>query len=531
MAKRTTLGSEFADIFKKAKENIAASMPPPTPAAAPASQQVLPKGAQEKQGRAESLRTHGGQNQKKKRKKFWKDNRHGDLSVYSTKSAKPVAPAAPKPELSLHEVSADMRRLVIRAPDAKSFRRMCQPAQVGDTSEQAILGLDFGTAYTKAVISWRRRHYVVDWSNAVSCEDRHLLPSIFSRSASGEAALGTVEGWRRVDGIKMKLLTGGSNLAPAAEMDAVTFLAFVIQYARDWFAPIAREQRAAVPAWRLNIGLPAVPWQDQGMRRTWSRVAACAWRLSEESISAASALKAFKALERDERIGVVPEFAAQVATYLRSPQRQADLHGLLDVGAGTIDVIAFNAHWDSNGDVLPIFAADVRPLGSHHLIGALAGAAGQDKSWRDSDALLDDGEIAAKTLEQADGVSVRRAIFERELKAAVNHIVGLAKRRYRESRVWESRSGLPFFLCGGGSSNPRFERLVAANDRFKLSLRKLPCPDAVVGAVDDTNFHRVSVAYGLSHLLRNISRIVASDDIPPDPPPRVIELRDRDEDR
>ena len=46
----------------------------------------------------------------------------------------------------------------------------------------------------------------------------------------------------------------------------------------------------------------------------------------------------------DDEISLFPEFLAQIAGYVRSPGRQADLHMLVDVGAGTMDATTFNVH-------------------------------------------------------------------------------------------------------------------------------------------------------------------------------------------
>ncbi len=73
----------------------------------------------------------------------------------------------------------------------------------------AILGLDFGTAFTKAVVRWSGRHYAVDWSDAVEGGDHHLLASVFSEAPDGRCVLCAhpAAGWSVREGIKLQLLS------------------------------------------------------------------------------------------------------------------------------------------------------------------------------------------------------------------------------------------------------------------------------------------------------------------------------------
>lgn len=75
----------------------------------------------------------------------------------------------------LIEASADVRDLRIVA--AMSHPRGLvglAPVVEDEGGRLAILGLDFGTAFTKAVVRWSGRHYAVDWSGSVEGEDHNL---------------------------------------------------------------------------------------------------------------------------------------------------------------------------------------------------------------------------------------------------------------------------------------------------------------------------------------------------------------------
>lgn len=118
------------------------------------------------------------------KKSLVSDNR----TALATPEPRPVRrpdPVPPQKSLRrrLREASADVRELRIAAAMSRP-RDFAELAPVVEDSEGrlAILGLDFGTAFTKAVVRWSGRHYAVDWSYVVEGEDHHLLASVFSEA-------------------------------------------------------------------------------------------------------------------------------------------------------------------------------------------------------------------------------------------------------------------------------------------------------------------------------------------------------------
>src|SRR3546814_5393556 len=64
-----------------------------------------------------------------------------------------------------------MARLRIRAAMADaSINQLTGPVS-SEGHRTAILGLDFGTAFTKAVVLFEQRYYAVDWSGTVRSEE------------------------------------------------------------------------------------------------------------------------------------------------------------------------------------------------------------------------------------------------------------------------------------------------------------------------------------------------------------------------
>jgi hypothetical protein len=443
----------------------------------------------------------------------------------------------------VREVSADVELLRI----SSAVSRPVLPADVGPVVESrdgkvAVLGLDFGTAFSKAVIQWAGYHYAVDWSEAVGGDDRYLIASVFSESVDGLCVLGGCEGagWKVHDGIKLNLLSSSRALTDVDLANAVIFQALAFRYANSWLRS-TRSLRDQPIRWRLHVGLPTQSWDDTETTATFKSVAQAARLLAcgPGQISRRTAMEALGRINEVDRpaVDVFPEFACQLYSYLRSAGCQSDLHALVDIGAGTIDVAFFNVFVHNNETVLPIFAADVRQLGAHYLIAALAGPQGAKFGWDDRDSSMSDADVAGRVDCRMSDVEKRRGLF----LSAVADVLDAAKRKaksaYATSPAFRKATTVRLFLCGGGSRiasfRKRFDRIEKeARASFDISFQvsDLVLPDNIVGKFG-ANFDRLSVAYGLSQHRANIGGVMRSAELTPLCEPERPQMRDRDDDR
>lgn len=162
----------------------------------------------------------------------------------------------------LADVSADVRELKISGARAKPRSiATALPVQESAAGKRAILGLDFGTAFTKAVVNWSGRYHAVDWSDVVEAEDRYLLASVFSESPDGACVLGALEeaGWSIRDGIKLSLLSSDGDERPEVLADAVIFIALAFRFVDSWLRKQDRTISGGI-RWRLHLGLPTESW-------------------------------------------------------------------------------------------------------------------------------------------------------------------------------------------------------------------------------------------------------------------------------
>ena len=279
--------------------------------------------------------------------------------------------------------------------------------------------------------------------------------------------------------------------------------------------------------WFVNIGLPAVPWDNLKLRNLYEEITLAGWRLgaSNGPITLGLAASALARVQQDVmnsdqlqkgRICAFPEFVAQINSYRRSAQRRRDLHLLVDVGAGTVDMVTFHVWEPEEGDCYSILDAAVERMGTHILLGYRADAA-KLRENRFDEAL---SRFSAREFETKFGLSVGKLgsaerIFTDKIRWFLESLLRRTRStRYGTSPMWEK--GFPFFLAGGGNKVDAYrEAIRAICKNWRLEEIVLPLPDGMVsGQLTRAEFHRVSVAYGLSDSADNIGLIDRKSEVP-----------------
>ncbi|MBZ9557215.1 MULTISPECIES: hypothetical protein [unclassified Modicisalibacter] len=537
---KPTLGSQFSEVFDtlKAKFDHPQSSSQKNKNAKPKKEQ------RDRQSRRKNIKHEAAVKSKprNKGKKRYVEVKKVDTRCYDNpgkvaRSRNDVSPPAETPPL--HEISADVEHLDIRLPTANAIASPSIDPNIDMTAsdgEPAVIGLDFGTAFTKAVIHWRNRHYIVDWKEIIDSEDPYLLPSSFSEHDSGIVLLGDVSevGWTSRKGLKISIIENTDDNF-SSDVEATIFISLVTRHIRGWAERTFKDMGATTLRWRLHLGLPASPFQSEKIQERLYRIAKNAWSASfyQGQISRAVVTKIYSHSSRQHTIPikVVPEFLAQLHPYLKSSQSQEGLHGLIDIGAGTIDFVLFNIFRVEDSDRIPIFGDNVAPLGSHYLIATLSGRAGQSLQWEDSDASKAFSFFSERTEEIREQVSKRASIFKEHLKKGLSKALKSTHQLYPNAPVWKKQNEFPFFLCGGGSHISFYKTSIKDRKSLSISYKKIPLPKNVVGDIKAASFHRYSVAYGLSILPRNLAAITPTRDIEYIMPPDPVEIEDRDANR
>lgn len=395
-----------------------------------------------------------------------------------------------------------------------------------------VIGLDFGTSYTKAAVGLMDRIYAVRWDGTSSSPNAFLLPSEYTVLPDGSAMLGQFPG-ANTSQVKRDLKLPFANPAISSQSitTAAVFLALVLRYVRGWvFHYHGTKIGNAKIRWQLNLGAPSNGLEDDRLEQAYRRLGTSAWKLSEIpfSTSFADALEVVRAWQPDDRpatledLAICPEFVAQIAGYVQSPQRTPGLHALVDVGGGTMDVVTFIVHRLDEEDTFPFLVPAVKWLGTQML--------NQNRLVEAppvADALLPDDLLPisdAKKFAAATGiveahVEKRDSIMSEAVRAVVAGVFATTKaRRYRLSEAWEK--GLRTFLTGGGATAPGYSDAVNRGGMTKakrIDLMPLPLHPKLADFSGTTEeFQRISVACGLAQDAFSLGRIIPAKEVADD---------------
>ena len=387
---------------------------------------------------------------------------------------------------------------------------------------QVVIGLDFGTAFTKVVIGARRQSYAVPFKKYVETgKNPYLLPGRFSVMNDGSIRLGTAPGGKTQEDLKMLIL---EQRGEEAFVLCAAFIALVLQEIRSWFFNAHRKDYQQYELdWYINVGLPTEHYHNVNLTAFYRDVVKASWAVStcEEALNmslfAAPDQNGTHALS-DHAIGLFPEFAAQINGYVRSPMRRDDLHLLMDVGAGTLDVAMFNVHQNDGEDVFPIFSKSVEKYGVHFLHAHRADEAGVRANSRARK--FREGLTAAQWAKELGVTRQKLSSIDGKFRSAVYDQVLNSKRaaskKYPRSPKW--KDGVSFLLCGGGANVDLYQKLaetmVENRQPTALSRVMLPKPETLQAPLADaSSYDRLSVAYGLSFDQYNIGEVTRSDEI------------------
>lgn len=420
-------------------------------------------------------------------------------------------------------------------------RSLQHPEHQGERSTPMAVrvGVDFGTAFTKVAIRAGVDLVPVEWS-AVTGDDsemgRYVIPGVVVRAPDGEFC------WRRVTeadirgNLKLPVIEmAGSDECPVA---AVAYLALVIRYSRAFLyrnAEIGRKLVGRSLRWELSIGCPTEPHENPKVVDVFQRIARTAWLLAaedrfvEQDVVAAWTL-ADSAIDLEAEPAVVPEFVAQIAGYLGSPQVKGGLHALIDVGAATLDVATFNVVLQNDRASpphVPIFFSAVRPLGTHYLRHNRHARLGLDLSWNDAEPVESPDDFGQRNGKPLDEVVKADEEFVGQVVRCIIGVIEGTRTNGRgdpHSAAW--REGLPIFVTGGGANCTLYRQAIEVVQReviLRLSQRPGSSTHFRLIELNPTwgNAQRIeaggrlTVALGLTEDAENIARVVPHSDIEP----------------
>lgn len=393
-----------------------------------------------------------------------------------------------------------------------------------------VIGLDFGTSYTKAAVGFMDKIFPVTWEGVSKSVPNYLLPSEYTAMAGGHVFIGqnVYASAKDICG-DLKLPFINPAVSSASIANASVFLALTLRYIRAWvYEHHAEKIGKAKIRWQLNIGAPSNGLETKGIENAYRTLASTAWvqsrsdSLTHVAECTNGVWQEGQVLEDLSDLQIRPEFVAQMAGYMQSPQRQKGLHALIDIGGGTLDVVTFIVHKVEDEDTFPFLVPEVHPLGTHGLIqNRLVGATASDKltSIDELQPIPEPQAFAQYIGIDPQKVLIRDRIFGDEVRRVIRTVFEITKnRRYRLADAWTL--GVRTFFTGGGANVGLYlQSTMSAKMPSSKGLQLMPLPphpklDGFNG--DDSEYQRISVACGLAQDSFTLGRVVPAKEVEDD---------------
>ena len=383
-----------------------------------------------------------------------------------------------------------------------------------------VMGIDFGTTYTKVVIqetgsgkSWAIP-FTEDQINSYLLQSNVFLTEKFY-SLDGDNS-------QRISELKMPLIEG--NYSDEHLEHVYAYLALVIRHARSWFLDnVASTFYGNEFDWFYKMGLPAENHDKKELVSIYKLVLTNAVKLSLASTDRInqteidSFIQTNTANNIEHYCNVHPEIQAQLGGYTRSDRwdsRRVKVM-MVDIGGGTVDASIINVTKHGYEEQFNCLKTKVSSLGVYILhklrLDWLEKSAYE--SAESVDGLIQDIKHAKHVsinqptfpdtimdyIDHAkwpDDFSIDKVFYEAFRSLVYEDIIAEVKTKIdiRNSEQWKN---LHFILCGGGSLHSLYKIIKSDQNLDIVVLQK---PSILEADIRDEEYHRLSVAYGLSFM-------------------------------
>ncbi len=396
-----------------------------------------------------------------------------------------------------------------------------QTVRTDAAAKHLIIGLDFGAAFTKVVIGDNRVRYAVPFGWFAHPDNQYLLPSILNIDENNLCGLTPAsDASRAVDNLKFPLLDKTCTVEDLLRVSA--YLALVFRVTRGWlFERYKKRYGRSDLSWSINAGLPVENTDNSGLSEIYKQAIHSAWavsvlpgpitlnRVRQYMGVDDTAFDVFPAVYQSqiikkELINTFPGCCAQICGYVHSKQCHDDLHMLIDVGAGTINIATFMVeNANESGNKCTLYACAVEPIGINYLLKRRY----ENLQLADSEINLFKDIPDARTFSRAHGLTEKDIKFADTLYSGdaarlINRILDLTKTKYcPDSDCWES--GVLTFTYGGGARLQIIQNIIDSHENkappHKIkSITLNPPADLMAENLPEDSYDRLSVAYGLS---------------------------------
>jgi hypothetical protein len=416
------------------------------------------------------------------------------LAKIRTVFGKTPPPIEKRPQRALPWVRADVEECIARG--ANTIAAHPHPSEPG-----YIIGCDFGTSSIKIAV---RQNYRA--GNPVagrpvpnllqSNSHPYLWQSVLWFSPETDAfSLLPGKGMVALEGFKAGILAegGGERVLPEFPVTrneaAAAFLALQLSHCLGWYEkhrPLGVD--AAQNFLSINIGIPVAAQDQSKTYRDFRHIVSAARALMPHTTCLKHAMvrQCYQASMPELPIGLdlVPELTAAITGYANEPYAKDGAHILIDVGASTLDLVAFNL---VDRVRVAAFAAEVK------LLGAAALDAARSSGFADDLFRLACAEQYREVLNHARHPNVAPRNFDANLR----------------------RNPVQLITIGGGSKTPVHKQFVAMAHSTLGDLKIFqPSPPAHMTAIK-CDASRLLLAYGLTSDIPDQLELRRPSEIPP----------------
>jgi hypothetical protein len=419
------------------------------------------------------------------------------------------------------------------------------------------VGLDFGTSATKAVVRLLPAGpaYAVPLGEETVTPETYLGRTRLWIAADGSLSLNPDGDGRWAEALKVRLMDepwqkqniaiSGLQIEARAVDLAAAYLALTLRRIFDWCrSKVLPDLGDVAIRWSFNLGIPVRDWDAQTIKSAFLTAARAGWHLAREKervdLRCAAAVvdrasgDSFTPRDIDrESLEVVPEVAAGVACYARSPRRRAGPHLFVDIGATTLDASMFLLVEDE-GDLEYVFlSAEIdSALGALRLHGHRAKELERLALMRvpPSDPLAPVPQTARGCLPSEQQLLQIDAEFAERCVLRLGSVVYHAKKKSpHDLSVRDDGPSEPIsvLISGGGASLELYREVIRkaeqnAGPGGRQGLRIRPFRNVPIPEPPDLRptglpaelWRRLAIAYGLSYRKDDIGKFVPESAVP-----------------
>lgn len=418
------------------------------------------------------------------------------------------------------------------------------PEMIGEETRLVVMGLDFGTSCSKVVIRIPGMGIITPIKFQTDNGNSYLHPTKIYSTEDGELFINATTGATESYNLKIPFIkragineTDVNTTAQEEEKEkAVGYLAYVIGLSRRYFMEQHRETIKYFKIdWNLNIGIPSAGFDNENEMEIFKELALAAWWVSTqesnitselvlEGIQRAASIDYSLDIHRDA-VNVVPEIIAQVSGYAKSDQGKDGLYILIDIGASTLDVSTFIIEEKEEEIHYKFCSAITSALGAYELHLRRLSIFEKFKGFTLIDSLTNEPmspvpEILSDYLSPENVLKLKEPYEEeeeiaRECRKVIRKSWKMAKDGEERNHP-DFKQGITTFLCGGGHKLRFYNMAVKEidydftyNQNFgSFRLIELPTPGTLKSqGIDTEDYHRISVAYGLSLFISEFDNV------------------------